>query len=95
MKFIPVERSDSTYMIGLDNLDWANGKNNCGCSFNVLGARLLNLSYPDYLRYLRSIGADLRGRNGYSFAIFKDKEKCQSICTRLNKEWATIKSYIE
>lgn len=96
MKFIPVPNPDETkWKIGMDNIDWANEKNKCGCSFNVLGARLLNLSYPDYLRYLRANGAELYGRTGYSYAYFEDKGKCQSICTLLNKEWDRVKSYVE
>lgn len=94
MRFLPVERFDSTYLINFDNLDWAANNNACGCSFNVLGARLLNLSYPDYLKFLRASGGELRGKTGYSYAIFKNKEDCQKICNLLNKEWKKIEKIL-
>lgn len=96
MKFLPVSNCDNTkWKIGMDNLNWVSDKNSCGCSFNVLGARLLNMTYPDYLRYLRANGAELYGRIGYSYAHFEDKTKCQEVCSLLNKEWNKIKQYVE
>ena len=96
MKFIPISNPDETkWKIGMDNLDWADNKNSCGCSYNVLGALLLHMSYPDYLRYLRANGAELFGKAGYSYAYFKNKTKCQEICSLLNKEWNKIKKYVE
>lgn len=96
MKFIPVSNYDETnWRIGADNLDWVNGQNQDGCSFNVLPARLLDMTYPDYLKYLRSLGAELRGRTGYPYAIFKDKKSCEEVCKSLNKEWNKIKEYVE
>ncbi len=96
MKFIPVSDCDETnWRIGVDELDWAAGKNSCGCSFNVLPARLLQMSYPDYLKYLRANGGELRGHTGYTYAVFKDKKICEKFCTVLNKEWNKIKEYIE
>lgn len=95
MKFIPVESSNSSkWRIGIDNLDWAVGNNSSGCSFNVLGARLLNLTYSDYLKFLRSNGGELRGRIGYSYALFSNKTNCQKICSLLNREWDKIKKYV-
>lgn len=96
MRFIPSSNPDESFwMIGVDNLDWVNGKNYCGCSFNVLPARLLHMSFPDYLRYMRANGATLKGREGYAYPVFKDKSVCQKFCTQLNKEWDRIKSYVE
>lgn len=96
MKFIPLDRPASNdFIISVDNLDWVQGQNNCGCSFSVLGSRLLNLSYPDYLRYLRSEGGELCGRTGYVICYFKDRAACKKICDRLNSEWNKIKSLVE
>ena len=96
MRFIPTETAtEGVWMIGEDNLDWVQGSNACGCSFHVMGARLLHMTYPDYLKYLRANGAELRGRTGYVYPVFKDKDVCQSFCTQLNKEWAKVKKYIE
>ena len=63
MKFIPVSDCNETnWRIGVDELDWTAGKNSCGCSFNVLPARLLQMSYPDYLKYLRANGGEIHPR---------------------------------
>lgn len=96
MKFLPISNPDETkWKIGMDNIDWASNKNSCGCSYNVLCSRLFNMTYPNYLRYLRANGAELCGKQGYSYAYFKDKSKCQEICSLLNKEWNKIKKYVE
>lgn len=96
MKFIPLDRPASNdFIISVDNLDWVQGQNNCGCSFSVLGSRLLNLSYPDYLKFCCSMGGELQGRAGYVIPYFKDKTNCKKICDILNKEWNKIKSLVE
>lgn len=97
MKFIPIETGNGeVWMISPDNLDWISGNiNSCGCNFNVMGARLLHMEYPNYLRYLRSRGAELRGKTGFCHAVFKDKTVCQSICNELNVQWNKIKKYVE
>jgi len=96
MKFIPVSNWDESYWkVGMDDFTWAEYKNFCGCSYNVLPARLLQMEYPSYLKYLRSLGADLRGNVGYVYATFKDKKTVEELCKRLNKEWSKIKIYIE
>lgn len=96
MKFIPVETATTgIWMIGFDNLDWAEYKNEHGCSYNVLGSRLLQMSYPDYLKYLRSRGAELRGKSGIIYPVFKDKNICERFCTQLNSEWDRIRGYVE
>ena len=38
-------------------------------SYHVIGARLLGFCYPDYLRYCRTLGAEIRGTQGYSFPV--------------------------
>ena len=88
MKFIPVSDCNETnWRIGVDELDWAAGKNSCGCSFNVLPARLLQMSYPDYLKYLRANGGELRGHTGYTYAVFKNKRDAERVCNLVNSEW--------
>lgn len=96
MKFLPVSNCDETnWRIGVDEVDWAAGKNSCGCSFSVLPARLFHMTYPDYLKYLRANGGELRGKTGYAYIVFKEKNICQKFCDRLNKEWDRIKRYVE
>lgn len=68
--FVISERPDGKFMIGLSAaIPLLNGG-----SLNILPARLLNLTYPDYLRLCRdAYGADLYGREGYSYPVFKTK----------------------
>lgn len=62
----------------------------CG-SYNIIPARILGFSFPDYLRYVRdNFNATLRGREGYSVAFYKNKEDCKNIVNLLNKEWWKI-----
>lgn len=56
-------------------------------SFHVVEARLLGLTYPDYLRYLMSLGGEIRGKQGYSVVVFEDKETCERVCLELSKRW--------
>lgn len=59
-------------------------------SYIVLQARLLGLSYPDYLIYCQSKGATLKGRNGYCTPFWEDKSSCQEVCNLLEKNWQTL-----
>ena len=96
--FFPVETYDEKYMIeffieegyfqGEPNLYFTS-------SYHVVASRILGFSYPDYLRYCRSHGAALRGKQGYSFPVWIDKNECQKICNLLNKEWDKLKSLIQ
>lgn len=57
-------------------------------SYNVIAARVLGFSYPDYLRYVRdNYNALLKGKEGYSYAYYKNKEDCHRIVVELNKMW--------
>lgn len=95
MKYSPTDiPSTNTWMISIDDISWLNG-NQFHSSFHVLEARLLKMSYPDYLRFLRANGAELRGKQGYTVATFKNKADCQKICNMLNKEWKVIESILK
>lgn len=62
-------------------------------SYHVLAARLLGLSYPDFLKYSQSKGAKLRGRKGYCFPVWDktaDKKGMQEIIRQLNANWDTF-----
>lgn len=92
MKYVPREMfTDGQYLAAIDSIDFIsdNGLIFDG-SFHVIGARLMGLSYPDYLRYLRSKGATLKGKTGYTYAYFKDKDKCQKVCDVLNTKAAEL-----
>lgn len=59
-------------------------------SYQLVAARLLGFSYPDYLRYARSKGAKLQGRDGYSLVVFPEISKCEKFCNELNTEWKKV-----
>ena len=61
-----------------------------GGSYNVLVARVLNLSYPDYLKYCASIGAKLRGSEGYAYPSWKERAAADKLCKKLNEEWEKV-----
>jgi hypothetical protein len=59
-------------------------------SYNVVAARLLGFTFPDYLRYCKSRGAELRGKQGYTYAIWKNKTMAESLVKELNKIWGEV-----
>lgn len=86
--------NDSYAFIGFDSdlLDKKEGYE-FSSSYHVLGARLLGLSYPDYLKYCQSKGAKLRGRKGYCYPVWDkaaDKKGMQEIIRQLNTNWNTF-----
>lgn len=55
-------------------------------SYNILAARLMNLSYPQYLRFCRDeIDAEIIGKNSrYPVAYFKKTAKTSALVRLLN-----------
>ena len=66
----------------------------CGTkgSYGVFPARLLGLTYPDYLRFLRDVlGADVIGKNSkYPVAFFDKNETTRQFVKLLNAKMETI-----
>ena len=88
--FYPDETYDNMWMISIDidKIEF-NGEGIAWyftSSYNVIAARLTGFDYADWLRYCRGNGATIRGREGYSRAVWKDKKDCQKICDMLNRE---------
>ena len=55
-------------------------------SYHILEARLMMLSYPQYLRLCRDVyGAELFGKNSFVVPYFSDKKKAQPLIDELNK----------
>lgn len=64
-------------------------------SFNIVAARILGFSYPDYLRYVRqNHHATLKGKGGYSYAVYKDRKDCVAVVTLLNDVWRRVEAAI-
>ena len=59
-------------------------------SYLLLQARLLGLSYPDYLRFCQSKGGKLKGKTGYTIVLWEDKKQCQEVCNLIEKEWQKL-----
>lgn len=79
------------YMIGLnhDLFPFEGGTNG---SYNVLGARVLGLSYAKYLRFLRDIiGAELEGKNSlYIVPYFKRSTELEQLIMLMNKRMELV-----
>lgn len=86
--FIVDERPQGGYVIKVNKSFYTTG------SYNLLCARTLNISYPDYLRLCRDeYGARLVGKNKmYPIAIFPTKDNSQKLADLLNE---VIKGRIE
>lgn len=61
-------------------------------SYGVIAARLMNLSYTDYLRMCRDkYGAELRGKEGlYIVPFFADVKLCNALLKELNRRWNIV-----
>lgn len=92
MKYLPKELcEEGKWMAAIDNIDFIRDNEVIfHGSFQVLGSRLLGLSYSDYLCFLQSQGATLKGKKGYCYGYFKDKAACQKVCNLLNAKWKEI-----
>lgn len=61
-------------------------------SCNCIPAKLMMLSYANYLRLCRDVyGAELCGKNTkYPIALFKDKKKAEALVKELNNRAAQV-----
>lgn len=65
-------------------------------SYNVLKARILNLTYGDFLSFSLQNGATLKGRDGgYIVEFFQKQQDAEKMCALLNKNFNKILEYIE
>lgn len=82
--------TENEYMVGLDDHTYQLIGKQSG-SFNIVAARVLDFTYPDYLRYVRqNYNATLKGKKGYSYAVYKDRKDCVAVVTLLNDTWKKI-----
>lgn len=68
---------------------------NIKTSYQLIAARLLGFSYPNYLRYGCSKGATIKGHTGYSCLYFSSWRDCQNFCDELNSEWDKFSEVIK
>ena len=64
-------------------------------SYHVLGARLLGLTYPDYLAYCKSKGAHLRGKRGYTYPVWETDAAAQVVVRELQFQWDKLVNEIK
>lgn len=97
MKYICFEMPDGDkWMAALDDIDVIRDNEIIfHGSFQVIASRLLGLTYPEYLRFLQSRGATLKGKQGYCYGYFKDKAACQKICKLLNDKLMDLEMNME
>ena len=82
--------AENEYMVGLDDYIYQLIGKQSG-SFNIVAARVLDFTYPDYLRYVRqNQNATLKGKKGYSYAVYKDRKDCVAVVTLLNDAWKKV-----
>lgn len=95
MTFMPRENPDEYWQVVSTEVPFKD-KGQVNGSLNVLQARLLGLSYPDYLQFCRAHHKGiLRGRAGYSYCVYKEKANCQAICKLLNTEWNKVENFLK
>lgn len=89
--FYPVKNmTDDYYLAGFDDNEIFKDRPDFSysSSYHVLDARLVGLSYPDYLLWcVKNYKATLGGKRGYCYPMFKDITDCQKFCTMLNNKF--------
>lgn len=82
--FFSVDELNNIFSVKLNEIDGLSFVKPSG-SYNLLKARLFDLTYPNYLRMARdNYGAQLKGRDGYIIEFFTEKEKANILCEELN-----------
>lgn len=66
----------------------------CENSYSILAARILGLSYDDYLRYCSTCGGFITGFNTFPHVLFKQEKDAQKICDMVNKYLETYIDYL-
>lgn len=92
-KFFYVDETpyhEGKYIISIvhESFNLHNFKGSCNC----IPAKLMMLSYANYLRYCRDyFGAELIGKNQkYPIALFPDKKKAEELVKELNRRAAVV-----
>ena len=95
MIFYPRQNPDGNWQIQMSEIPFLDK----GCtkgSYNVISARLLGLSYSDYLKYCRAQhNGIVKKSSGYPYCVFKEKTDCNKICGMLNIEWRKVEKYLK
>jgi hypothetical protein len=71
-----------------EKFGFSNFRGSCNC----IPAKLMMISYANYLRLCRDVyGAELNGKNTkYPIALFKDKKNAEALVKELNRRAAQV-----
>ena len=90
------ENWDSSYQIISDDFLFSTNNMEVNGSYGVIQARLLGFTYANFLRFCRAnYNGVLRGREGYSYCVFKNKNDAVRLCGLLNQEFSKVKEIIK
>lgn len=64
-------------------------------SLHTVAARTLGFSYVEYLKFCAVNGATLRGREGYTYPVYSNKESARKVCDVLNENWIKIEEKVK
>lgn len=62
----------------------------CHQSYSILAARLMNMTYPTFLRYCATHGGELVGKQGYPATYFKSESDAKEIAKEINKGYKAL-----
>ena len=89
-------QDNTRYLIALQNFLFETGDNySFTGSYNVFFARLLDVSYPEYLLICEAMGADMQSPVGYTYPSFDKAEDGYHIAYALTNRWNAIKDYFK
>lgn len=84
------KNAEDKYIITFDDSRFYGTKG----SFNVVAARVLGLSYANYLRYCRDVhGGTIHGRTGYSSVYFNEEPK--ELLKILKENWKKVNEHLK
>ena len=89
-------QDNTRYVVALQNFLFETGDEHpFKGSYNVFFARLLDVSYPEYLLICEAMGADMQSPVGYTYPLFDKAEDGYHITYALTNRWNAIKDYFK
>lgn len=62
----------------------------CDSSYHVLCARLFNLDYVSYIKYVLNNYGGIVVDSKFPYVLFPDNKKCDALVNELNKRWEIV-----
>ena len=67
----------------------------CNSSYHILDARLFNLDYVSYLKYVANKYGAIIVDSPVPYALFPNSKKCDALVDELNKRWEIVCKFRE